>query len=114
MADDDAGVSTVFGAMMVGLLIVVTGVCVRLGGAMLARQQAETAADLGALAGAGDVLRGRDAACSSADRVVAANRGRLISCELDGLDVLVQAEVSVPAFGGTASGRARAGPVTTP
>lgn len=112
--DEDAGVSTVFGAMTVGLLIVVTGVCVRLGGAMLARQQAETAADLGALAGAAEVLRGRDVACANAGSVVAANRGRMVSCVLDGLDVLVQAEVPVPAFGGTASGRARAGPVTTP
>lgn len=113
-ADRDAGVSTVFGALMVGLLIVVTGVCVRLGGATLARQQAETAADLGALAGAADALRGADVACAGAGRVVAANRGRLVSCVLDGLDVLVQVEVPVPAFGGAASGRARAGPVSTP
>lgn len=113
-AEGDEGVSTVFGALMVGLLIVVTGVCVRLGGAMLARQQAETAADLGALAGAADVLHGADAACAGAARVVAANRGRLTSCVLDGLDVLVSVAVPVPAFGGSASGRARAGPVSTP
>ena len=114
MIDRDEGVSTVFGALMIGLLIVVTGVCLRLGGATLARQQAETAADLGALAGAADALRGSDVACSAAARVVAANHGRLTSCLLDGLDVLVQAEVPVPAFGGAASGRARAGPVSTP
>ena len=112
--DHDEGVSTVFGAMMVGLLIVVTGVCIRLGGAMLARQQAETAADLGALAGAADIFRGPDAACAAAAQVVAANRAQLISCALAGFDVLVQAAVTVPAFGGTASARARAGPVTTP
>jgi secretion/DNA translocation related TadE-like protein len=113
-ADRDEGVSTVFGALMVGLLIVVTGVCVRLGGAVLARQQAETAADLGALAGAAQVLRGADAACAAAGRVVAANRARLVSCVLDRLDVLVQVEVAAAAFGGSASARARAGPVTTP
>ena len=113
-ADRDEGVSTVFGAMMVGLLIVVTGVCVRLGGAMLARQQAETAADLGALAGAAEILRGPDAACAEVARVVTANRARLVSCVVDGFDVLVRAEVAAPAFGGTAAARARAGPVTTP
>lgn len=110
--DGDAGVSTVFGVLMVGLMIVVTGVGVRLGGVMLARQQAETAADLGALAGAAQVLQGRDLACASAGRVVAANRGRLVSCEVDWLDVLVQVEAPVASFGGTASGRARAGPVS--
>lgn len=113
-SEDDAGVSTVLGALMVGLLIVVTGVCVRLGGAMLARQQAETSADLGALAGAAAVLQGSDAACGKAARVVVANRGRLISCSVAGLDVLVEAEVPVPTFGGTASARARAGPVSAP
>ena len=110
----DEGVSTVFGALMVGLLIVVTGVCVRLGGAMLARQRAETAADLGALAGAAQELGGPDVACAGARRVVVANGGRLVSCVLDQWDVLVAVEVPVVAFGGVASARARAGPVSTP
>lgn len=103
-----------FGALTVGLLIVVTGVCLRLGGAMLARQQAETAADLGALAGAAAVLQGADAACQRARAVVEANHGRATSCVLDGPDLLVQVEVPVQVLGGSVSAGARAGPLTTP
>ena len=103
-----------FGCLMVGLLIVVTAVCLRLGGAMLARQQAETAADLGALAGARDILQGNALACASAARVVDANRASMTSCLVEGLDLLVEVEAPGGTLGGSASGRARAGPVTIP
>jgi secretion/DNA translocation related TadE-like protein len=113
-APADAGVSTVFACLAVGLFMAVTVIGIRLGGAMLARQQAETAADLGALAGAADILRGPGAACATAGEVVAANHGSMTSCAADGLDLLVTVEVSAPAWGSNASARARAGPVTTP
>ncbi len=108
----DDGVATVFACLAVGLLMVVTAVGIRLGGSMLARQQAETAADLGALAGAAAILQGADAACGKAGEVVAANHGSVRSCTAAGFDVLVQVEVPA-AWGGRASARARAGPVTT-
>ncbi|MGI8590396.1 MAG: pilus assembly protein TadG-related protein [Nakamurella sp.] len=55
----DAGMATVFTALAIGVLILVAGIGLRIGGAVLARQQAETAADLGALAGAAHIWRGR-------------------------------------------------------
>ena len=113
-ASADAGVSTVFACLAVGLFMAVTVIGIRLGGAMLARQQAETAADLGALAGAATILRGASAACATAGDVVAANHGSMTSCAADGLDLRVAVQVPAPAWGSSASARARAGPVTTP
>jgi secretion/DNA translocation related TadE-like protein len=107
-------VSTIFGCLSVGLLLAVTIVAVRLGGAMLARQQAETAADLGALAGAAQILHGSAAACAAAGRVVTANSATMTSCTADGLDVLVEVDARAPALGGIALAHARAGPVSTP
>lgn len=110
-AVEDAGVSTIFGCLCVGLLLVVTGIGIRLGGAMLAREQAETAADLGALAGAARMLQGTDTACGRARAMVQANRATLVSCSADGLDLLL--EVRTPTWGGSAQAHARAGPVST-
>ena len=110
----DQGVSTVFACLSVVLMMAVTVLAIRLGGAMLARQQAETAADLGALAGAAGILSGADAACAMASAVVTANRASMTSCHADGLDLLVEVQMPAPAWGGMASAPARAGPVTTP
>ena len=104
--------STVFACLVVALFLAIAAVGIRVGGAVLARQQAETAADLGALAGAARILEGQVAACAAAGAVVAANHGTMTSCSVDQLDLLVVANVSAPALGGSASGRARAGPVT--
>jgi len=112
--DRDDGTATVFTALAVGLLLLVTGIGIRLGGAVLARQQAEIAADLGALAGAARMLQGPGAACVRAGQVVSANRATMTSCVAAGFDLLVQVQVPVPAWGGSAASRARAGPMTTP
>lgn len=84
-----------------------------LGAATAARQQAQAAADAGALAAAGQAWKGTVGACAQAGRLVAANHGRLVSCALDGLDALVTAEVTTPVVSrfGAAQARARAGPV---
>lgn len=109
----DEGVSTIFACLAVCLMIVVTALGIRLGGAILARQQAENAADLGALAGAAAIMSGQTAACARAGQVVSANAGSMTACAADGLDLLVQVQVAV-AWGGAATAHARAGPVTTP
>ena len=101
-----------FVALAVGVLMVVAGLGIRLGGAMIARERAETAADLGALAGAAKVLQGAGVACARAGAVVSINGGSMASCTVDGFDVLVEARVGT--WGGSASGRARAGPVEAP
>jgi secretion/DNA translocation related TadE-like protein len=110
----DQGVSTVFACLSVVLFMAVTVLGIRLGGAMLGRQQAEAAADLGALAGAAQILTGPGPACGIAAEVVTANRGTMTSCRADGLDLLIEVQMAAPAWGGTASAHARAGPVTTP
>lgn len=87
------------------------------GAARVGRHAARTAADLGALAGAVRAIEGRDAACARAARLVAANGGRITSCRLDGLDLIVEVEVTVtplPGLARSATAAARAGPITAP
>ncbi|GIJ33386.1 Rv3654c family TadE-like protein [Micromonospora sediminimaris] len=99
----------------VGLLFVVAGLFgAGAGAARVARQQARVAADLGALAGAARVLQDEPVTCARAAELVAANAARMVQCRIDGLDVLVTAEVIVsPLPGMTRSARAtsRAGPL---
>ncbi len=110
---DDRGFATVYACVGVVLLLVLTGAAVHLGAAVLARQRAETGADLAALAGAARVLDRPDAVCARVGRVAAANGVEVRSCSVTGTDVLVivQARVGVGLLAGSATGRARAGPV---
>ncbi|MER7330626.1 Rv3654c family TadE-like protein [Micromonospora sp. NPDC000119] len=98
-----------------GLVFVVVGLfAAAVGAAQTARQRARVAADFGALAGAGQALRGEPAACGRAAEIAAANGGSLLGCRLDGLDLLVTAEVAVtplPGLARAATATARAGPV---
>lgn len=108
----DGGVATVYACLGCVLLMIVTGLAVQLGAAVLARQRAETAADLSALAGAAEVLQGPDIACAASVAVASANDAALTSCSVSGPDVLVQVSVQLRAgpLTGSAAGRARAGP----
>ncbi|MGS0686476.1 Rv3654c family TadE-like protein [Nakamurella sp. GG22] len=108
----DRGVATVYACLGCVLLLIVTGLAAQLGAASLARQRAESAADLAALAGAARVLRGPDAACATAMDVASANGLALQSCSVVGADVLVivNAEIRAGPLSGTATARARAGP----
>jgi secretion/DNA translocation related TadE-like protein len=110
---DDAGVATVYACLGIVMLLVVTGLGLHLGAAALARQRAETGADLAALAGAAKVLYGPDIACAAVVRVGVANQVDVQSCSVVGTDVLVvvYARAGSGPFAGTATGRARAGPV---
>lgn len=109
----DRGSATVLACVGVLVLLVVTAVAVHVGAAVLARQRAETAADLAALAGAAQVLRGAETACAAAAVVASANQAELTGCRTDGLDLLVEVTVDAGGpLGGAAAGRARAGPVT--
>jgi len=109
----DQGSVTIYACVGVMVLLLVTGLAVQVGGAVLARQRAETGADLAALAGAAQLLRGAEFACATASAVAQANRGQLISCRPDGLDLLVEVTTDAAGgvmLGGSATGRARAGP----
>lgn len=111
---DDRGVATVWAAGMVAVLVSVAVFGLSLGAAMVARHHAESAADLAALAGAGQVLPGESYACTQARRVTDRMRVRLVSCQLRNWDVLVDVTAQPPGWLGTlgsATAQARAGPV---
>ncbi len=96
------------------LVLAVTGALMWLGvglavlcGLVLAQRQAQAAADLAALAGAGQ----RD--CAAAEQVARANGADGVVCRLDGAEAFVEVRVVAPAWLlGTRDlhGQARAGP----
>jgi secretion/DNA translocation related TadE-like protein len=100
--------------LAVGLVVVLFGTFgAAVGSARVARHQARVGADFAALAGAGRALDGVEPACAAADELARANRGRLTSCRLDGLDVIVTVEVWVeplPGLRRAVTAVARAGP----
>lgn len=109
----DRGAATVWAVGAIAGLMGLTVFGLHLGGALVARHQAESAADLAALAGAGGVVIGVQDPCAQARRVTERMRVQLASCRTRGWDVLV--EVTARPGGlwgelGTATGRARAGP----
>ncbi|SNT57346.1 helicase/secretion neighborhood TadE-like protein [Asanoa hainanensis] len=115
LAVRDRGAATVW-VLGVGLAFVLLGLaCAAVGVAAVGRHQAQTAADLGALAGAARTLEGPDAACARAAEIAGANGGRVSSCVVHGFGVVVTVEVAVrlPPRGSVrvATARARAGPV---
>jgi secretion/DNA translocation related TadE-like protein len=112
--DDDRGVATVWAAGAVAVLVSTAVFGVYLGEAAVIRHQAESAADLAALAGAAQVIAGEQYACAQARRVTDRMRVRLVACHIRGWDILV--DVAARADGwlsglGAATARARAGPV---
>ena len=85
----------------------------RLGGALVGRARAESAADAAALAAADRLALGGGAAAakSAAVSTAASNDARLISCDCTGTSAAVVVEVDLPAplaVFGAARGRARA------
>lgn len=114
---DDRGMATVWAAGVIAVLMSLTVFGLHLGGVILARHHAESAADLAALAGAGSVVAGEGYACARARQVTDRMRVRLVSCSARGWDMLVQvaARPGGPAGSlGEATARARAGPAATP
>lgn len=96
------------------MLIAVTVAGVHVGSAVIARHQAQAAADLAALAGAGRLAAGHDAACAQSSAIAARMHTVLTECEVDGLDVVVRvdARMALDSWGlGPARAAARAGPV---
>jgi secretion/DNA translocation related TadE-like protein len=101
---------------MAAVLLAFTIGAVHVGSAVIARHRAQAAADLAALAAAGHIAHGTDAACAQATAVARAMRTVVTGCAVDGLDVTVtvDAAVALGRFGiGPASAAARAGPDDT-
>jgi secretion/DNA translocation related TadE-like protein len=99
----DRGAATIY-SLAVGLTLALTGLGIAMrASSVVAAAQARTAADLGALAGAQWVALGDG--CPHATDVANANGATLVACRVDGLDLIVTAQVR----GQTAT--ARAGPI---
>lgn len=110
---DESGMATVLACFCAMALLAFTVLAVQVGAAAIARQRAETAADLGALAGASKVLSGSEVACAAATEVVTANGGAIESCALVGADIqiVVATAVELGPMTRRAEARARAGPI---
>lgn len=105
----DRGSAGLLVVWVCGLLVAVTSGVLAVAGAVVARQRAESAADLAALAGASGSRRaptdaapdGADHGCATAGRVAAAAGARLMACVAAGSatapDLRVVVEVPVPA-----------------
>ena len=99
--------------MMAVLLAVAIG-GVYVGSAVIARHRAQAAADLAAVAAAGHLVDGTDAACSRASGLAHAMSTAVTHCVVEDLDVVVTVEAAVALGGigvGPAHATARAGPV---
>ena len=106
------GVSIVMLAVLVFGLLCSMGAA-RLGGALIGRARAESAADAAALAAADRLALGggAEAARTAATRTAASNDARLVSCVCTGASAAVVVEVDLPtmlSMFGPARGRAKA------
>jgi secretion/DNA translocation related TadE-like protein len=113
----DDGSATVWAAIAMAALLVVTAFVYWIGAAGIARHRAAAAADLAALAAAGQVVQGVQQACARARSVTERMRVYLRECRIDGWDALVRVEEELDgplAHLGPARARARAGPVGLP
>ncbi|MBE8526197.1 flp pilus-assembly TadE/G-like family protein [Amycolatopsis sp. H6(2020)] len=112
----DSGAATIWTAMAVAALTAVATLAFWLAATVTARHQAESAADLGALAAASHATEGPVRACERA-RWVADRMGvTLRTCRWQQLDALVEVEARGPAMAGVPrpSAHARAGPAAEP
>jgi secretion/DNA translocation related TadE-like protein len=113
-AGRDRGSATVW-VLAAGMVMVLAALAVStIGAAIVARHRAQQAADLAALAGAAYALTGEAAACARAAELVSLNGASLVSCRLDGPDLIVSAAIEPagpPVLTRPATASARAGQV---
>lgn len=91
--DDERGAGAVVVLALIAALGLATLVALSLAGAVAARHRAMSAADLGALAGAGAAVRGGDP-CGESARIVRANGARLRRCSARRAIVTVTVDLS--------------------
>ena len=113
MRRGERGAVTVLMLAVLVIGLVLTMGAARLGGALVGRARAESAADAAALAAADRLALGDDAGAARAAAVhtAASNDARLVACDCSGTTAEVVVEVDVPAWGalaGPARGRAKA------
>ncbi|MEU0533659.1 Rv3654c family TadE-like protein [Amycolatopsis tolypomycina] len=112
----DSGAATIWAALAVGALTILATLAIWLAATVIARHQAESAADLGALAAASHASEGPARACERARWIADRMRVTLRSCTWQQLDALVEVEARGPALPGLPqpSAHARAGPAAEP
>lgn len=110
---DDRGAATAMSLGLVGLLVLVSAICVGTVAIVLAHRHAQVAADLASLAGA-TALQSDGDACAAASRMAERNDAVVTSCLVEGATVLVATSVRLPLVlgGDEVPARARAGPQT--
>lgn len=109
---DEQGSATLLVVAVAGVLFFVLGGLAVVGGMVRAERQAQSAADLAALAGASALGEGIDG-CAAAGRIAAANDASVTTCAVLGREVTVRVRVRGPRAVGRAwdaSALARAGP----
>jgi len=112
----DRGSAAVLTVVLVGVLSAGALLLAAFGSAVVGQRRVESAADLGALAGASAAQRGEDA-CSTVAHVVTRNGAHMVSCSIAGDVVSVRASHPLRPLLGlrfTVSSRARAGPADVP
>jgi secretion/DNA translocation related TadE-like protein len=114
---DERGSATVMVAGMVVVLMVLVVLGLQLGGAVLTRHRAAAAADLAALAAAGQLAAGVDRACARARQVAERMSVTTTACRVVEWEAYVEVTARPPgwaALSGTANAHARAGPAEVP
>ena len=109
---DERGSASLMVATCLALLLTIGAATGMVAAVFRAHRSAQAAADLAALAGAAAGQRGDDG-CAAADRFAIANGAVLVSCRLEGDDVVVRVEVAGPRWLGQRAdpvAEARAGP----
>lgn len=92
MSRGDSGAATVWSLALVNVLLLVGLAAAAVGSLVVTRQRAATVADVAAVAGA----QAMGDPCAEAGAVVAANGMTTVSCQLDGVDVVVDVSTPVP------------------
>ena len=112
MTRDERGSVTPFAIACLGLLVVLAAALGVVAAMVRAERQAQSAADLAALAAARALGRGEDG-CGTGGRIAAANAASLLSCVTTGWEVRLRVQVPGPHWLGQVAdfdAEARAGP----
>lgn len=108
---NEAGATTIVVLALTFALVVVAWGAASVVATVVAHRVAQNAADLAALAAAGDLAHAEDG-CATASVVATANRAHVVSCHADGSAVVVEVSVATPfGLGIAVRARARAGPM---
>ncbi|MDY6808843.1 hypothetical protein GIY30_20525 [Gordonia sp. HNM0687] len=113
---DDRGFATLLGAFAIATIAAVAVAMLYVGGAVVARHRAQSAADLAALAAAQQHVLAAPEPCRAAEEIAQEQRvgARIERCAADGIDVVLTVAVPVrlgPFGVRDALASARAGPV---